>query len=41
MRYSIYILLFFVYTLMAVITFFVARMIRRESRSQTETRPPE
>ena len=32
MRYSIFLLLFFVYALLGVIAFFVVRMMRRETR---------
>lgn len=35
MRYSIFILLFFIYALLAVIAFYVARMMRREARLQS------
>ncbi len=34
MRYSIFILLFFVYALVGVISFYVVRMMRREGSSQ-------
>jgi hypothetical protein len=33
MRYSIFILLFFIYALLTVIAVYVARMMRRESRA--------
>jgi len=40
MRYSIFILLFFIYTLLAVIAFFVVRMMRRESHADTASNRP-
>jgi hypothetical protein len=36
MRYSIYILLAFIYTLMGSITFYIVRTMRRESRLEAQ-----